>query len=218
MDALDNHIDEQPGRRGIRQRGRRPSLRRVGDHGGGVRPDRLLDTAVAAFGRLDVLVRNAGIGPISPLEDLRVDEWDDMIDVNLRGVLHGIAAALPIFRRQEAGHLVMAASTAASRTVPGQAVYSATKTAVRTICEGLRQEAGDLRVTVASRPSSTPTSSTRSPTPRPAPRCWPAAMPWHWIPPRSRTPSRTPLSSRIRSTSTRSWYGPPRSDDGRAPR
>ncbi|MFF6999574.1 SDR family oxidoreductase [Streptomyces sp. NPDC008313] len=111
---------------------------------------RLLDTAVTEFGRLDVLVNNAGIGPISPLEDLRVDEWDDMIDVNLRGVLHGIAAALPIFRRQEAGHLVTVASTAAYRTVPGQAVYSATKTAVRTICEGLRQEVGDLRVTIVS--------------------------------------------------------------------
>lgn len=111
---------------------------------------RLLDTGVTEFGRLDVLVNNAGIGPISPLEDLRVDEWDDMIDVNLRGVLHGIAAALPVFRRQGAGHLVTVASTAAYRTVPGQAVYSATKTAVRTVCEGLRQEVGDLRVTVVS--------------------------------------------------------------------
>jgi NADP-dependent 3-hydroxy acid dehydrogenase YdfG len=73
-----------------------------------------------------------------------------MIDVNLRGVLYGIAAALPVFRRQGAGHLVAVASTAAYRTVPGQAVYAATKTAVRTVCEGLRQEAGDLRVTVVS--------------------------------------------------------------------
>ncbi|MFH8406992.1 SDR family oxidoreductase [Streptomyces sp. NPDC018019] len=111
---------------------------------------RLLDTAVAAFGRLDVLVNNAGIGPVSPLEDLRVDEWDDMIDVNLRGVLHGIAAALPIFRRQGTGHLVTVASTAAYRTVPGQSVYAATKTAVRTVCEGLRQEVDDLRVTIVS--------------------------------------------------------------------
>ncbi|AEW98322.1 SDR family oxidoreductase [Streptantibioticus cattleyicolor] len=111
---------------------------------------RLTDTAVSAFGRLDVLVNNAGIGPISPLEDLRVDEWDDMIDVNLRGVLHGIAAALPVFRRRRAGHLVTVASTAAYRTAPGQAVYAATKTAVRTVCEGLRQEVGDLRVTIVS--------------------------------------------------------------------
>lgn len=112
---------------------------------------RLVDTAVTDFGQLDVLVNNAGIGPISPLDDLRVDEWDDMIDVNLRGVLHGIAAALPVFRRQGFGHLVTVASTAAYRTVPGQAVYSATKTAVRAVCEGLRQEVGDAtRVTVVS--------------------------------------------------------------------
>ncbi|MFF5175377.1 SDR family oxidoreductase [Micromonospora sp. NPDC000089] len=112
---------------------------------------RMVGTAVTAFGQLDVLVNNAGIGPISPLDDLRVDEWDDMIDVNLRGVLHGIAAALPVFRRQGYGHLVTVASTAAYRTVPGQAVYSATKTAVRTVCEGLRQEVGDtIRVTVVS--------------------------------------------------------------------
>jgi NADP-dependent 3-hydroxy acid dehydrogenase YdfG len=112
---------------------------------------RLVDAAVTEFGQLDVLVNNAGIGPISPLDDLRVDEWDDMIDVNLRGVLHGIAAALPVFRRQGYGHLVTVASTAAYRTVPGQAVYSATKTAVRTVCEGLRQEVGDtVRVTVVS--------------------------------------------------------------------
>lgn len=111
---------------------------------------RLVDTAVTEFGRLDVLVNNAGIGPVSLLEELRVDEWDDMIDVNLRGVLYGIAAALPVFRRQAAGHLVTVASTAAYRTVPGQAVYAATKTAVRTVCEGLRQEVGDLRVTVVS--------------------------------------------------------------------
>jgi NADP-dependent 3-hydroxy acid dehydrogenase YdfG len=111
---------------------------------------RLVDTAVDEFGRLDVLVNNAGIGPISPLADLRVDEWDDMIDVNLRGVLYGIAAALPVFRRQAAGHLVTVSSTAAYRTVPGQAVYSATKAAVGKVCEGLRQEVGDLRVTVVS--------------------------------------------------------------------
>ncbi|MDT0611078.1 SDR family oxidoreductase [Streptomyces lancefieldiae] len=111
---------------------------------------RLVDTAVSGFGRLDALVDNAGTGPVSPLEDLRVDEWDDMIDVNLRGVLHGIAAALPVFRRQEAGHFVMVASAAAYRTVPGQAVHSATKTAVRTVCDGLRQEVGDLRVTIVS--------------------------------------------------------------------
>ena len=111
----------------------------------------LVDLACRRFGRLDVLVNNAGIGPISPLDELRVDEWDEMIDVNIKGVLYGIAAALPVFRRQGSGHVVNMASTAGHRTVAGQSVYSATKFAVRAISEGLRQEAGDkLRVTVIS--------------------------------------------------------------------
>jgi NADP-dependent 3-hydroxy acid dehydrogenase YdfG len=105
--------------------------------------------AVSRFGRLDVLVNNAGIGPISPLDDLRVEEWEQMLDVNVRGVLYGIAAALPVFREQGSGQFVNTASTAAHRIVPSMAVYAATKTAVRVISEGLRQEAGDrLRVTV----------------------------------------------------------------------
>lgn len=111
----------------------------------------LVALAVERFGRLDVMVNNAGVGPISPLDDLRVEEWDEMIDVNLRGVLHGIAAALPVFREQGDGQFVTVASTAAYRTVPSQAVYSGTKFAVRAICEGLRQEAGaTLRVTTVS--------------------------------------------------------------------
>lgn len=105
----------------------------------------LVALACERFGRLDVLVGNAGAGPISPLDDLRVDEWDEMVDVNIKGVLHGIAAALPVFRAQRAGHT---ASTAAFRVVPAMAVYAGTKVAVRAICEGLRQEAGGtLRVT-----------------------------------------------------------------------
>jgi NADP-dependent 3-hydroxy acid dehydrogenase YdfG len=108
----------------------------------------LVARAQSAFGRLDVLVNNAGIGPIGPLDDLQVDDWDDMIDVNLRGVLYGIAAALPGFREQGSGHIVNVISTAGIRIVPAQAVYAATKNAVRTITEGLRQEAGPhLRVT-----------------------------------------------------------------------
>ncbi|MGW3058229.1 SDR family oxidoreductase [Streptomyces goshikiensis] len=103
------------------------------------------------FGRLDVLVSNAGSGAISPLDDLRVDEWDQMVDVNIKGVLHGIGAALPVFRAQGSGHFVTTASTAAFRVVPAMAVYAGTKFAVRAICEGLRQEAGDsVRVTTVS--------------------------------------------------------------------
>jgi NADP-dependent 3-hydroxy acid dehydrogenase YdfG len=113
-------------------------------------------TALVAFarqeyGRLDVLINNAGIGPISPLDELRVDEWDEMVDINFKGVLHGIAAALPVFRAQGSGHVVNIVSTAGLRIVPNQAVYAATKNAVRTVSEGLRQEAGaDLRVTMVS--------------------------------------------------------------------
>ena len=111
----------------------------------------LVTAATERFGRLDVLVNNAGIGPISPLDDLRVEEWEAMVDINITGVLYGIAAALPVFRAQESGHIINLASTAGLRTVPNQAVYSGTKVAVRAISEGLRQEAGDrLRVTIVS--------------------------------------------------------------------
>jgi NADP-dependent 3-hydroxy acid dehydrogenase YdfG len=103
------------------------------------------------YGRLDVLVSNAGIMPVSPFDELRVDDWEAMIDVNLKGVLFGIAAALPVFRRQGCGHFVNTASTAAFRVTPAQSVYAGTKMAVRAISEGLRQEAGEnLRVTIIS--------------------------------------------------------------------
>ncbi|WP_367048566.1 SDR family oxidoreductase [Streptomyces sp. Je 1-332] len=111
----------------------------------------LVGCARERFGALDVLVNNAGVGPISPFDELRVDDWDQMIDVNFRGVLYGIAAALPVFREQRRGQFVNVVSTAGLRIVPNQAVYAATKNAVRTLSEGLRQEAGpDLRVTVVS--------------------------------------------------------------------
>ncbi|MGH2361604.1 MAG: SDR family oxidoreductase [bacterium] len=111
----------------------------------------LVRLACERYGKLDVLVNNAGIGPISPLDDLRVEEWEEMIDINIKGVLYGIAAALPIFRKQGFGHFVNTASTAGHKTVPNQSVYSGTKFAVRAISEGLRQEAGDkLRVTIIS--------------------------------------------------------------------
>ena len=109
----------------------------------------LVDLACSRFGKLDVLFSNAGIAPTSLLDDLKIDEWDAMIDVNIRGVLHGIAAALPVFRRQGFGHFVNTASTAGLITKPTMAIYSATKFAVRAISEGLRQEAGAaLRVTL----------------------------------------------------------------------
>jgi NADP-dependent 3-hydroxy acid dehydrogenase YdfG len=111
--------------------------------------ERLVDRAVTEFGRLDVLVGNAGISKIGPVTDLDVDGWSAMIDVNLRGVLHGIAAALPVFRRQGRGHLVTTVSTAGLKITPTMAVYAATKNAVRTVLEGLRQESTDgvLRTT-----------------------------------------------------------------------
>jgi NADP-dependent 3-hydroxy acid dehydrogenase YdfG len=111
----------------------------------------LVALASERFGKLDVIVNNAGIGPIAPLDDLSVDDWDAMIDINFRGVLYGIAAALPVFRSQGFGHVVNTASTAGHKVVPNQAVYAATKFAVRAVSEGLRQEAGDsLRVTIIS--------------------------------------------------------------------
>ena len=111
----------------------------------------LVQLACERYGRLDVFVNNAGLGPLAPIDDLRVEEWENMIDTNIKGVLYGIAAALPVFRRQGSGHFVNIASTAAHRIVPNMAVYCGTKSAVRAISEGLRQEAGaKLRVTVVS--------------------------------------------------------------------
>jgi NADP-dependent 3-hydroxy acid dehydrogenase YdfG len=107
--------------------------------------------AQQSFGRLDVLISNAGLMPLSPLDDLKVDEWDRMIDVNIKGVLYGIAAALPLFRKQGSGHFINVSSVAGHRVAPTGAVYSGTKFAVRAISEGLRQEAGDkIRVTIIS--------------------------------------------------------------------
>ncbi len=111
--------------------------------------DRLVALACERFGRLDVLVNNAGVMPVSPIGDLKVSEWDDMIDVNIRGVLYGIAAALPIFQQQGAGHIINLSSTAALQLAPAMAIYAAAKQAVATISEGLRQEMGGaVRVTV----------------------------------------------------------------------
>ncbi len=108
----------------------------------------LVQLAIERFGRLDVIVNNAGIGPLSRFDALRVEDWDAMIDVNLKGVLYGIAAALPVFKQQNSGHIINVISTAGLKILPAMGVYAATKNAVRTITEALRQEAGPhLRVT-----------------------------------------------------------------------
>lgn len=111
----------------------------------------MVDLACERYGRLDVLINNAGIGPISRFDALRVDDWEAMIDVNIKGVLYGIAAALPVFQRQRVGHVVNVISTAGLKILPTMGVYAATKNAVRAITEALRQEAGPyLRVTEVS--------------------------------------------------------------------
>jgi NADP-dependent 3-hydroxy acid dehydrogenase YdfG len=109
----------------------------------------LVALAVDRFGRLDALVSNAGVATVAPLADGSLADWDRMIDVNLRGVLHGIAAALPVFAGQGSGHFVTVTSTAAAKWVPGQGVYAASKAGVRALCEVLRQETGpDIRATM----------------------------------------------------------------------
>jgi NADP-dependent 3-hydroxy acid dehydrogenase YdfG len=100
----------------------------------------LVDTAVEKFGRIDVMLNNAGLMQQSPLERLKIDEWDNMIDINIKGVLYGIAAALPHMQRQKAGHFINVSSVAGHKVTPAGIVYCATKHAVRVISEGLRQE------------------------------------------------------------------------------
>jgi len=113
---------------------------------------KLADAAVQAYGRIDVMINNAGLMPQSLLERLKIDEWDRMIDVNIKGVLYGIAAALPYMQQQKAGHFINVSSVAGHRVGPGTAVYSATKYAVRALSEGLRQEVKpyNIRTTVIS--------------------------------------------------------------------
>ncbi len=106
--------------------------------------------ALEKFGRIDVIVNNAGVMPLSPLEALKIDEWNQMIDVNIRGVLHGIAAALPVMKKQGSGQVINISSIGGHQVWPSCAVYSATKYAVIAISDGLRQENNDIRVTVIS--------------------------------------------------------------------
>jgi NADP-dependent 3-hydroxy acid dehydrogenase YdfG len=110
---------------------------------------KLVDAAVQAYGRLDVMINNAGLMPQALLERLDVDDWDRMIDVNLKGVLYGIAAALPYMQRQKSGHFINVSSVAGHRVGPGFAVYAATKHAVRALSEGLRQEVKPYNIRTA---------------------------------------------------------------------
>jgi|SRR5450830_874079 len=113
---------------------------------------KLVDAAVQKFGRIDVMINNAGLMPQSLLENLKVDEWERMIDVNIKGVLYGIAAALPYMKEQKSGHFINVSSVAGHKVGPGGAVYSATKHAVLALSEGLRQEVKpyNIRTTVIS--------------------------------------------------------------------
>ncbi|WP_276496201.1 SDR family oxidoreductase [Pontibacter litorisediminis] len=113
---------------------------------------KLVDAAAEQFGRLDVVLNNAGIMPLSPLERLNVEEWDRMIDLNLKGVLYGIAAALPYMKQQKSGHIINVSSVAGHKLFPGSAVYSASKFGVRALSEGLRQEVKpyNIRTTIIS--------------------------------------------------------------------
>ena len=113
---------------------------------------RLVDAAVQAFGRVDVMINNAGLMPLSPFERLKIDDWDRMIDVNIKGVLYGIAAALPYMKQQKAGHFINVSSVAGHKVRPGNSVYAATKHAVLALSEGLRMEVKpyNIRTTVIS--------------------------------------------------------------------
>ena len=113
---------------------------------------RLVDAAVQTFGRIDVMINNAGLMPHSPLERLKIEDWNRTIDVNIKGVLYGIAAALPYMKQQKAGHIINVSSVAGHKVRPTSAVYAATKAAVLTLSEGLRQEVKpyNIRTTVIS--------------------------------------------------------------------
>ncbi|WKL56705.1 SDR family oxidoreductase [Asticcacaulis sp. ZE23SCel15] len=113
---------------------------------------RLVDRAITLHGRIDVLINNAGLMPSSMLDKLMIDDWDRMIDVNIKGVLYGIAAALPHMQTQKSGHIINVASVAGHKVGPGGTVYAATKHAVRVISEGLRQEVKpyNIRTTIIS--------------------------------------------------------------------
>ena len=113
---------------------------------------KLVNSAVEQFGRVDVILNNAGVMPLSPVDRLNVDEWDMMIDVNIKGVLNGIAAVLPYMKEQKSGQIINTSSVAGHKVFNGSAVYSATKFAVRALTEGLRMEVKpyNIRTTIVS--------------------------------------------------------------------
>jgi len=108
----------------------------------------LVNTAVEEYGKLDVIVNNAGVSQLSRIDALDIDGWEEMIDINLKGVLYGMAAAIPVFKQQQLGHIVNIISTSGIKIVPMQGVYAGTKNAIRTIAEAFRQESdGNIRIT-----------------------------------------------------------------------
>lgn len=145
LDRLDTLADE------LRAHGARVIVRAT-DVTDRAQVQALADAALAEFGRIDVIVNNAGLMPHSPLERLKIDDWDRMIDVNLKGTLYGIAAVLPQMKAQKSGHVINVSSVAGHKVRPGSAVYAATKHAVRVIAEGLRQEVKpyNIRCTIIS--------------------------------------------------------------------
>ncbi|CAH0134583.1 MULTISPECIES: SDR family oxidoreductase [unclassified Pedobacter] len=109
---------------------------------------RLVNTAVEQYGKLDVIVNNAGISQLSRIDELDIEGWEEMIDINLKGVLYGMAAAISVFKKQRSGHIVNIISTSGIKIVPMQGVYAGTKNAIRTIAEAFRQESdGTIRIT-----------------------------------------------------------------------
>lgn len=108
----------------------------------------LIQAAVNAYGRVDVIINNAGTSELSRIDDLDIDGWEEMIDVNIKGVLYGMAAAIPVFKQQKSGHIINIISTSGIKIVPMQGVYAGTKNAIRTITEAFRQESnGEIRIT-----------------------------------------------------------------------
>jgi NADP-dependent 3-hydroxy acid dehydrogenase YdfG len=109
---------------------------------------KFVNTAVEHYGKLDVIVNNAGVSQLSRIDELDIDGWEEMIDINLKGVLYGMASAIPVFRQQQSGHIVNIISTSGIKIVAMQGVYAGTKNAIRTIAEAFRQESdGTIRIT-----------------------------------------------------------------------